>query len=146
MFSMHSAQTIFLFHISVTTIETTFKMRFSSFLFAFLIASTSAFAPLAKARRSNSDLTLAGQAVSAVKASPVKATDKATPPGKKQKASPPMKGAPPAKSSPMKASPPAKASPMKGGRPKASLITVTPVKKGAVKEMQPKAKKLFGIF
>jgi hypothetical protein len=116
------------------------------FLIAFLIASTSAFAPLANARRSHSVLA----PFKAAKASPVKATDKAVPPGKKQptKASPPMKGAPPSKTSPMKGTPPGKTSPAKGGKPKASLFTVAQVnKKGAdIKEMQPAAKKLFGIF
>lgn len=105
-------------------------MRFA-FLFAFLIASTSAFAPLANARRSHS-VFVGGQAV---KASPVRAGEKSAP-GKKKanKASPPMKPVvPPSKASPMKGTPPGKTSPMKGGKPKAKAT------------VQPTAKKLFGI-
>jgi hypothetical protein len=112
------------------------------FLFSFLIASSSAFAPLANVRRTHSVFVS-----KAVKAVPVKASEKAAP-GKKQppKASPP-RSAPPSKASPSKGPPASKTTPTKG-RPKASLFTVTPVKKGAaVKEIQPVAKKLFfGIF
>jgi hypothetical protein len=110
-----------------------FKMRVT-FLFAFLIASSSAFAPLANGRRSHS-VFVGGQAV---KASPVRAGEKSAP-GKKKanKASPPMKqGVPPStpsKASPVKGSPPGKTSPMKGGKPKAKAT------------VQPAAKKLFGI-
>jgi hypothetical protein len=116
------------------------------YLMTFVIASTSALAPLANARRSHSIMT----PFKAAKASPVKAADKAVPPGKKQptKVSPPMKGVPPSKTSPMKGTPPGKTSPAKGGKPKASLFTAARVnKKGVdVKEIRPAAKKLFGIF
>lgn len=115
-------------------------------LFTFLIASSSAFAPSANARRSHS--VFGGSKSVVVKASPVKASDKA-PPGKKQppKASPP-RAAPPSKSGgPMKGPPASKTTPTRG-RPKASMFAVTtPVKKGAaVMEIQPAAKKIFGIF
>jgi hypothetical protein len=114
-----------------------------TFLFAFLIASSSAFAPMADAGRSHSVSSSKGFVT---KASP-KASEKAAP-GKKQppKASPP-RAAPPSKSSPMKGPPASKTTPTRG-RPKASLFSVTPpVKKGAaVMEIQPAAKKFFGIF
>jgi hypothetical protein len=128
------------------------------FLITFLIASTSAFAPLANASRSKSVL-----AQKAAKASPVKAAVKAVPLSKKQptKASLPMKGVPlkvkgvkavakasPVKAAakavplgkkqltkaskiffPMKGTPLGKTSPAKGGYPKASLLTVARVNK-----------------
>jgi hypothetical protein len=131
-FHLFDALCISVFILSHNKLSQPLKMRFS-FLFALLIASTSAFAPLANVRRSHSVFV----SVQAVKASPVRAAEKAAP-GKKQatKASPPMKqGAPPSKASPMKSSPP-KASPLKGGKPKAKASSMA----------QPAAKKLFGIF
>jgi hypothetical protein len=86
------------------------------FLIAFLIASSSAFAPVAINHRSNSALAGQGSKTSTV----VKAAEKVVPPGKKATtkapASPPKKQvAPPSKTSPMKGVPASKTTP----RPKA---------------------------